>query len=267
MTLLLVILVLVLAGALTLAAYVAHPTPAACGDRANAPSKWRTAPPASFIVGTYNVCSGKGTDGVRDILRAASVVKQGDIVALQELRAATHFRTPSQAEQLGSANDMGWLFAPTRTRWFRDYRGNALLTRFPVTDWYREPLPDVSGHSFRNLTSAVLRVGDRDLWVLFTHLHPRLGTQRQLATVIRRFRDHAPAILVGDLNTARDNEQLAALLSEQGVTDALATGLGTQDHSDRIDWIITKGLVISAGGMTEKGTSDHPYYWVEVSFS
>lgn len=267
MSWLLLILCLCLLVALAAAAYVAHPTPAASGEQINAPAVWAQPTGKHFRIATYNVHSGKGIDGERDIARAAEVLRGADVAAIQELHAATHFGRTGQAEQLARMLEMGWLFAPTRTRWFREYRGNALLTHFPVSYWYREPLVDVTGHSFRNLTTAKLELQDRHLWILFTHLHPRAARGLQLQTVLDRFSSYSPAVLLGDLNTPREDPQLARLLGEQEIVDAIRVGLDDQDPDDRIDWIITKGLQIEASGMTDIGVSDHPYYWVEVQFA
>lgn len=265
MTGLLIIICLGLLGALIGAAYVAHPTPAASGTAIGAPTRWTVprAPVCRF--GTYNVHGGKGAEGVRDIRRAAEVVRGVDVLALQELRAATRLRTPAQIEQLAGILDLGWLFAPTRTRWFREYRGTGLLSRFPVTHWYREPLVDLSGHSFRVLTTVAVDFYGHTLWVLCTHLHPRLAREQQLATVLQRFTHYSPAILMGDLNTTREDPALAALIQEPEVVDAIREALGERDAADRIDWILVKGLRVVRGGVAEVGVSDHPYYWVDIA--
>ncbi|MDH3639217.1 MAG: endonuclease/exonuclease/phosphatase family protein [Gammaproteobacteria bacterium] len=264
MTGLLIIICVGLLGACIAAAYVAHPSPAASGTEIHAPTRWSVPRRAVCRFGTYNVHSGKGTDGVRDIRRAAEVVRGVDVLALQELQAATHFRTRAQIEQLARILDLGWLFAPTRTRWFRDYRGNGLLSRFPATHWYREPLVDTSGHSFRVLTTVTVDFYGRTLWLLFTHLHPRLAREQQLATVLQRFSQYSPAILMGDLNTARDDPTLARALAQPDIVDAIRSALGDRDPLGRIDWILTKGLTVVSGGLTEVGISDHPYYWVDI---
>ncbi len=264
MTTVLAVSVVVLALALLGAAYVAHPAPAAFGSAVNPPSAWLKDAPPEFVIGTFNIHGGRGLDGIRDLQRCAVELRNADIAALQEVHADTWFGRPCQADSIAASLNIGWLFAPTRRRWFRDYRGNALLTRFPVTEWQSEPLVDISGHSFRILTVARLQVGGRELWVLFTHLHPRLATAQQLRTVISRFRNYNPAVLIGDLNTTRGDQQLRALLAEDGVTDALGSALGDKDRADRIDWIITRGLEINGGGWIAAGASDHPYYWVQA---
>ncbi len=265
MTGLLLIICLVLLGVCIVSAYVAHPTPAASGTTINPPAVWTPLRGPTVRFGTYNVRGGRGLDEVRDIRRAAEVVRGVDVLALQELKGATHFRTPAQVEQLGKLLQLGWLFAPTRTRWYRAYRGNGLVSRLRATYWYREPLVDVSGHSFRVLTTVALELKGRPVWVLFTHLHPRLARDQQLDTVLQRFSQYSPAVLMGDLNTRRDDPRLAEALGQPDVVDAIRASLGNQDPADRIDWILVKGLRVATGGSTGVGVSDHPYFWVDLT--
>ncbi len=265
MNTLLLVLAVTLVVALLWAAGVPRPKPAARGAGINPPSRWREDAADSLVAATYNIHSGKGLDGKRDLGRTAQMIAGADVAALQEVRAATRFGGGCQAEQIARANDKGWLFAPTQIRWLRDSRGNALITAFPVQEWHREPLVNVTGHRYRNLTTVRLRAGCRDLWVLFTHLHTRAGRDRQLRAVLERFANYEPAILLGDLNTTRTDPQLAAVL-QHGAVDAVRQVLGDQDRDDRVDWIITKGVAIEAGGMRDVGVSDHPYFWVTIRF-
>jgi len=51
----------------------------------------RVGPPtgASFTIGTYNIHRSRGTDGRRDLNRIAEVIKDCDIVGLQEVEGST----------------------------------------------------------------------------------------------------------------------------------------------------------------------------------
>ncbi len=269
MTLLLAIVALILALLLLLVAYESRPTGAAYGTDFNLPLRRRErhGEQGCLVVATFNIHGAKGTDGRRDLRRCAKVLEGADIVALQEVHAATRFGGRCQAGEIARLAGMGWLFAPTRMRWFRHYRGNALLSVFPVIEWFREPLPHVSGRSYRNLTTALLRIDGRDVSVLCTHLHTRAGREVQLRLLLQRFAQlPAPAILLGDLNTRDDDPQLRALLD--GVArDALRRGLGGRDDAGRVDWIITKGLDVEAAGARDDGASDHPCYWARLRFA
>jgi endonuclease/exonuclease/phosphatase family metal-dependent hydrolase len=247
-------------------AYIARPTRPANGNKINSPGHWKTAS-GSASIATYNICGGRGLDGVRNITRAAEVLAPFDIAGVQELFAADWRGNPSHLEQIARSNDSGWLFAATRSRWFREYRGNGLLSRFPVDKWYREPLLDQSGHSYRNLLTARIRMGEDHLWVLVTHLHTREGRGLQLGRVLERFAEYSPAVLLGDLNTKRDDPLLASTLSDPTVTDAIGLVLAERDPPDRVDWILGRGVTVSAGDMIEAGVSDHPCFHVSIDLA
>jgi endonuclease/exonuclease/phosphatase family metal-dependent hydrolase len=247
-------------------AYIAYPTPAAAGDELTVPVPAHTVAPDRLRIGTYNIHGGRGEDGRSNLGRVAQVIAGADLVALQEVHGPTHLGKADQASGLARTLGSGALFSPARTRWFRDYRGIALLSRLPVEHWRREPLPDSSGHSFRILTTARLRCNGRVVHVLHTHLHPRLSRAEQMRIVFERFRALSPAILLGDLNATREDPQIAELLHSGAAQDAIGDALGARDPADRIDWILTRDLHVHGGDMTEKGVSDHPYYWVNLTF-
>ena len=75
----------------------------------------------SINIATYNIARGKGTDGIRDIYRTASVLKNFDIIGLNEVGG---FPFTNQAEQLGKELGLAWLFAANHKRWFYNYFGN-----------------------------------------------------------------------------------------------------------------------------------------------
>lgn len=254
-------------------AYKAKPAGDKSGNSINPPSTgWqdqKASPRQSVCIGTYNIQSGKNIDGKRDLSRSAIVIKDCDIVGIQEVYAQTWLGRltgiGSQAEQLAKANDMGWLFAPTRRRWFREHRGNALLSSVTTKPWIIKMLPDNTGKQYRNLMSTSIELDDVNVVLLVTHLHTKKGRQEQLKTVIDEFKRHEHAVLLGDLNTYPDNELISALLEDTAFNDALQTSFPEHDHSQRIDWIITKNLKATAAGYETIGVSDHPFYSVNLS--
>ena len=215
----------------------------------------------SLQVATYNIHGTKGTDGVRDLNRTAQAIKGADIIALQEVH--TSWKS-NQAEQLAATTGLGYLFIPTLRRWFRDYRGNALLTRFPIKHWQTYLLPNVTGHRYRVYSIAEMVLDNAILSILFTHLHTRIGREQQLKIVLDHFGSlPLPAILLGDLNTVGEDLTLKQNLPTDAI-DAVGNALGSQDAPERIDWILVRGLNINGGGYMGTGVSDHPYYWVEI---
>lgn len=212
-------------------------------------------------VATYNIHGAKGTDGVRDLSRTAHAIRGADIIALQEVH--TSWRS-NQAQQLAKTLELGHLFIPTLRRWFRDYRGNGLLTRFRVKHWQTHLLPNVAGHRYRAYSIAEVVLENATLSILFTHLHTRHGREHQLKIVLDHFGSlPLPAILMGDLNTTHDDPTFIQHLPADAI-DGIGNALGPQDSPERIDWILARGLDVNGGGYVGRGASDHPYYWIEL---
>ena len=211
-------------------------------------------------VGTYNIHSGKGTDGVRDLNRIRAVISDSDLIGLQEVRAGMD---TNQASKL--AGGSGWIFVPTLRRWWYDYYGNALVSTLPVLRWQTWRLPNLHGRRFRSYTLAEVKWGASTMSVLFTHLHTREGRLQQLERVLEHF-GHlpVPALLVGDLNSRSDDPVLRRHLPPDA-TDALSHVRDVDE--ERVDWILARGLDVTGGGVSGPGPSDHPYYWVDVTLS
>lgn len=212
-----------------------------------------------FKLGTYNIHGGKGADGLRDLERTAGVIEGAGIVALQEVRSGWFC---DQSGKLQDRLGVSGLFAPTLQRWFHDYRGNSLLSVFPVERWQSCHLPNAGGRRYRIYTVAEIYIGGQVLSVLFTHLHTRVGREQQLKIVLDQFgRLPLPSVLIGDLNSGREDPAFASLPGD--AVDGIAQALGAKDNS-RVDWIFTRGLEIKDGGRVDSEVSDHPYFWVEV---
>jgi len=223
-----------------------------------------TKPSINIRVGTFNIHRAKGTDGRRDIGRIADILRGSDLIALQEVSAAGLFDDNDQAADLGEQLDMGWLFAPTTRRWFRDHSGNGLLSRFPVGDWQWKSLVKTSGKYHHNLVSAELTIGTNRIQVLVTHIDRRTDREAQLREVIKIFLNYDTAILLGDLNTRQSDPLVNQLIRDGKTIDALQASLGAADPEWRVDWILVRGFDVLDGGRSDVSASDHPYYWVEL---
>ncbi len=230
------------------------------------PNDYRPAPKSRFRVATYNIRRGKGTDGIRDLNRTAQVLRNADLIGLNEVGGPPLWGQADQAEQLGRTLNIGWLFAPNQYRWHRYYFGNGLLSRLEVGRWTSEPLihDRATAKSFRNRLLAEVMVGAQPITFLVTHLDRGQIRPVQLKSVLGEFVAHTPAVLVGDFNTTAGDPVLTAFFADSNNIDAIGRALGTADAKNRIDWIITRGLKVLSGGMEPPGVSDHPCYWVEV---
>ena len=236
------------------------------GDKINPPKTGFVVHQSNeIVIGTYNVQTGKNSQGKRDISRSAKLIENADIVGVQEVYAATWLGGKNQAQQLAEHGSFGWLFAATRRRWLREHRGNALLSKFPVKRWSIEMLPDQTGKQFRNLATAFIDFNGQEIAILITHLHTKQGRTEQLQIVLDKFQQYDTAILLGDFNTNSENSLLKAILSESKHLDAFAVAMPEIDLKHRIDWILTKGFNIEGGSYEPIGISDHPYYQVRLS--
>ncbi len=230
------------------------------------PSDCQPVTPTRFRVATYNIHRGKGTDGTRDLDRTTGVLREADIVGLNEVGGPAFWGRSDQAEQLGRNMRIGWLFAPNQRRWHMYHFGNGLLSRFAVGRWTSEPLvyDRNTSRSARNLLTAEIEVGEQPVTVMVTHLDRGEIRPAQLEYVLDEFRQYEPAILMGDFNSDVDDPLLAEFLADSNNVDAIETTLGEAGDGGRIDWIITRGMRVLSGGMEPTGVSDHPCYWVDV---
>lgn len=230
-----------------------------------------------LTVATFNIQTGKSADGVRNIQRAASLVNQQHLIGLQEVYAPGWLNRvglekfgvgQSQLTALSQNKDFGKLLCAVRRRWFREQRGNAILSRLPISHWNIKALPDYTGKSFRNMTIVEFKWQGKSVQFINTHLHTGKGREEQLEIVLAELAKYPRAILVGDFNSRRDANALAQVLQQRDVTDAIDNAqIDTEEPAQRIDWILTKGFTVESGKVVSKGISDHPYYEVSLALN
>ena len=221
---------------------------------------------SGLLVTSYNIHGGKGTDRVRDLDRIADNLRGAQLIGLNELHRMNPFSSSNQAEQLGAALGMPWLFAPTEQKWWYHDFGNGLLTSLPIDYWQRIPLSRNYGKSFRNVVLAAVEYRGRTVQVLVTHLDR--SDDRERAAQVRAVGDlfaslDEPAILMGDLNSDTTEPQIQRLMSKPGVESPLHRAHGEQAPRT-IDWIFTRGLVTLDAGLEQSVASDHPRVWARL---
>jgi endonuclease/exonuclease/phosphatase family metal-dependent hydrolase len=219
----------------------------------------------TFRLGTFNMHGGKGPDGRVDLLRVAETVRGTDLVAINEVRNDFPISETNQAEWLGIELKQRWLYAPTEQRWWGQLFGNGVITSLAIENWQRLPLVRQKSKTYRNATLLQLSAGNARVNVLVTHLDRVSAADRsaQLQSVTSWFLAlEPPVVLLGDLNTTRDDPAMKKLLATSGVVDALAQL--KNDPPRRIDWILARGFKVLDVGMVDRGASDHPFYWADV---
>ena len=156
----------------------------------------------TWVVGTFNVHHGRGTDGRVDLNRTANVIvsSRAAFYALQELdRGMPRSGGVDQPALLAELTGMDVRFFPTLTRRGGEY-GIAIGARGRFEAEF-EPLPRVGDEEPRGLIVASWD----GLTLLATHLsrdpEARLRQTRHLARVASDV--DGPAVVLGDLNQGR----------------------------------------------------------------
>jgi endonuclease/exonuclease/phosphatase family metal-dependent hydrolase len=222
---------------------------------------------ATIRIATLNIHRGVDAEGNPSVKRLAEAFRDFDLVGLNEVAAGVPLIDRAcQTEDLGRATGMGWLFAATQRRFWSDTMGNGLLTRLPIRYWMRTPLPGVYDAAARNI--LLVRVDHHGVVInfLITHLGRGEDRPRHLAAAAELFLSlDAPAVLMGDLNAPATHPILARLLQTPGVVDCHPSiRYAGPERSERIDFILVRGLDVIDSGMSDDGLSDHPLLWAEL---
>ena len=246
--------------------YLREPTGPASGNEIQGALPNLPANQKTFRVGTLNKHSGFGEDDVYNLNRTIEAVRGTDLCGLNEVRGRLFGQPANQAQELAQAIGDAWLYLPSERRLWHDDFGNGLLTRLPIANWIRSPLPAEPHHGgYRNVTVASVQFGSRRVEVVVTHIDRASDQSNQIQFITRLFSSlEQPSILLGDLNANSDNPQIQNLLSIQGIHECL--GEATGQTRGRIDWILCRGLQTVSGGEIKNGASDHPMYWVDLQF-
>lgn len=156
-------------------------------------------------VASYNVHKCTGMDARRDVDRIAQAIRSldADIISLQEVLSEPGDVPGAQVRYLAQKTGMyAAVAAPTKRKNDGLY-GNALLSRFPIT---QARLHDISVASFepRGIIDADIRIGDRVVRVIATHFGLRPSEGRlQAERLLRILREPpaSPLIVMGDMNS------------------------------------------------------------------
>lgn len=227
--------------------------------------------PARLRIATFNVCQGRGIDRRVDLDRTAAQLGELDVVCLQEVRAATWFGGVGQARRL--ARLAGYPLAdylPAERRFWRDWLGNALLSRIRPAGWRLEPLPNREHKAWRSLVHVRMGAGARGFDLFLLHAARREDRDDHIARALALFECSPRAVLAGDLNCAADHPLLREFVQARcAAIDPLAALPATPLHGaaavePRFDHLLVRGLSVVDQGVRPGPASDHPLYWIEV---
>jgi endonuclease/exonuclease/phosphatase family metal-dependent hydrolase len=206
----------------------------------------------TFRVMSYNIQHGRGLDGVVDLARIASVIKEhaADIVALQEVdRGVERTQRRDLPAELAELTGMQSAFFKNHPHQGGEY-GNAMLSRFPFRNATNTHLPVIGSNEQRGVMQMVIDVHGRDILFLNTHLDFQKDDAERLAgvAVFRRIldenqQDHRlPVIFAGDFNDvpgSPTHKKMMELLADAWpmVSDGPGATIPVKKPQRRIDYI------------------------------
>ena len=230
-----------------------------------------SAEPTRLRVLSYNIHHAEGVDRKLDVERIASVILsvKPDIVALQEVDQKVK-RTGSidQPAELARLTEMNVVFGANIELQGGHY-GNAVLSRFPITQYKNHLLPNIDDGEQRGVIEAEIPLpkSDQSLLLLATHLDYRADERERLASakfinkLIEEHPDHA-ALLAGDLNATPDSEtlQLFGTKWTRANENPIAT-VPVNQPTKQIDFILfrraNRWKVVEVKVLNEAVASDH----------
>jgi endonuclease/exonuclease/phosphatase family metal-dependent hydrolase len=236
--------------------------------------------PSTLRVMSYNIHYGLGVDGEYDLERLARVINEfrPDLVALQEVEigVARSGRT-DQAHELAKLTGLDVRYGPAQTLQ-GGFFGNAVLSRFPVTDVTIQPLPYTEStdpeKSFPRSAIAVTVEGPggdplRIVSAHFMHLYAedRIAEAEAINRLFAKDGEMTPTIFAADLN-AKPLEEPVKLL-EQRWTNMMGDPPPFTAPSWRpdvtIDYIFVRPegafRLVEMGTVAEPVASDHLPVW------
>ena len=226
-------------------------------------------PTSTFRVMTYNIHQGFNAGQVPSLDMLVDVISREspDVLVLQEV--VRGWMIDEQHDALGvlaERLDMPYVFAPN----IGDLYGNAILSRFPMTDVKRVHFAVQPSVKHQPRGAVGVRVGD--VLIITTHLDDVADSsairQEQVRTIMREWDGEKVAIIAGDMN-AEPGDLEMGLFSEAGYGD-LAEPAGPtttmDDPPKRIDYIWGIGVIGSSPHtVMALGASDHRAVVVNVT--
>jgi len=228
-------------------------------------------PTSIFRVMTYNIHQGFNAGQVPSLDMLVDVISREspDVLLLQEVVRGWMIDEQHDAlSVLAERLDMPYVFAPN----IGDLYGNAILSRFPMTDVKRIHFAVQPSARHQPRGAVGVRIGD--VLIVTTHLDDVQDAesgairQEQVRTIMREWDGEKVAVIAGDMN-AEPGDLEMSLFSEAGYAD-LAEPAGPtttmDDPPKRIDYIWGIGVIGSSPHtVMALGASDHRAVVVNVT--
>src|SRR5438093_1834667 len=230
------------------------------------PSKDPTTP---FRLMTYNIHQGFNAGQVPSLDMLLDVISRESPHVLVPQEVVRGWMIDEQHDALGvlaERLDMPYVFAPN----IGDLYGNAILSRFPMTDVKRVHFAVQPSVKHQPRGAVGVRVGD--VLIITTHLYDVADSsairQEQVRTIMSEWDGEKVAIIAGDMN-AEPGDLEMGLFSEAGYGDLGEPAGGTKSQEPprrRIDYIWGVGVIGSSPHtVMALGASDHRAVVVNVT--
>lgn len=228
-------------------------------------------PPAVLRVMTYNVHQGYDAGNVPSLDdQVDTIAREGpDVLVLQEV--VRGWLIDGQQDVLGvlaARLGMSYVFGPT----IGDLYGNAVLSRYPLTDVRRIAFAKEPGARYQPRGAILVTVGG--LLIIATHLdeHADASAVRleQVRALLREWGGRSPAIIACDCNALPEATELA-LIDTAGFGDLAAQAGGAaftypaDAPHERIDYLFGTGVQAAQAHVVDSTASDHRALVVNVS--
>jgi endonuclease/exonuclease/phosphatase family metal-dependent hydrolase len=219
----------------------------------------------TISVMTYNLHNGFNTSGELDLESLAVVIEENntDIVALQEIsRGWLISGSVDMLSWLSQRLDMPYVSGPTAgSLW-----GNAILSKYAITDYGSFELPPDDLPIRRGFTDAIIDTGNMNLQIIATHLHhiEEDSDIRQIQVpVVLNYWDNAPnTIILGDFNAQPDASEME-MFYQAGLIDTLfdqqeVLTFNSANLYERIDYIwLSSDIQLVESYVSFSQASDH----------
>ena len=227
---------------------------------------------------TYNIYHGETTDGRVDMDLFASIINElnPDLVSLQEVdKNAKRTGVIDITEELSKRTGLKGCFVKHRDFQGGEY-GNAILSRFPVTDIHVID-PSVTPGSGITIPLATIRLAKRTEMIFnCTHLSTKLEDRKAQARHLMDYyigADRMPMIITGDLNAEPHHEEIKMFFKEFAEADTtfentFSTRTGLVKKIDYIlyprndQWEVLETKVICRGD-----ASDHCAFFAVLRYT
>ncbi len=230
--------------------------------------------PDELVVVTYNLRYAEAIEEAVAAFQTVAPLPAADFILLQEMDEAG-------VVALARALGYDYVYAPASVAEDGDDFGNAILSRWPLSDPCKIILPGLhplSGQQ-RTATRATARVGEMDVLLYSVHLEiataPPELRREQAAAVLADVPDDAPAVIIGgDFNTIM-TRGVAGLAEQAAARDLQLLTAGLEPTLMRFgrplaraDHIVTRGFErLDSGVMSGVSASDHFPVWARLGWN